>query len=154
MKLLRAPAILTSNVFKDKKYSASLGNLFQCLTTLLVIKTFFLTSNLSLKPFPLVLSQQTPQSVYPLFSCSFRLDTGHKSEIPFASIPNVPVVEPLDPSRPPQVIFAHQQDWGECHLVSHVFDHLSLPGSSSIKLKLVTVVDMMDTFFSWICFSC
>ncbi|KAK4833105.1 LOW QUALITY PROTEIN: hypothetical protein QYF61_027771 [Mycteria americana] len=57
-----APSNLTSNVSRDGASTTSLGNLFQCLTTL-IVKNFFLKSSLnlpslSLKPLLLVLSQQ------------------------------------------------------------------------------------------------
>ena len=59
----QSPSSLTLSVSRDGTSSTSLCNLFQCSTTL-IIKNFFLISsrNLpshSLKPFPLVLSQQT-----------------------------------------------------------------------------------------------
>ncbi|KAK4814468.1 hypothetical protein QYF61_018986 [Mycteria americana] len=62
IRLLRAPSNLTLNVSRDGASTTSLGNLFQCLTTLMV-KNFFLKSSLnlpslSLKPLLLVLSQQ------------------------------------------------------------------------------------------------
>ncbi|KAK4814100.1 hypothetical protein QYF61_008195 [Mycteria americana] len=62
IRLLRAPSNLTSNVSRDGASTTSLGNLFQCLTTLMV-KNLFLKSSLnlpslSLKPLLLVLSQQ------------------------------------------------------------------------------------------------
>ncbi|KAK4807049.1 hypothetical protein QYF61_018390 [Mycteria americana] len=57
-----APSNLTLNVSRDGASNTSLGNLFQCFTTL-IVKKFFLISSLnlpsfSLKPLPLVLSQQ------------------------------------------------------------------------------------------------
>ncbi|KAK4832076.1 hypothetical protein QYF61_020632 [Mycteria americana] len=60
--LLQAPSNLTLNVARDGASTTSLGNLFQCFTTL-IVKNFFLISSLnlpsfSLKPLPLVLSQQ------------------------------------------------------------------------------------------------
>jgi len=60
MRLLRATSSLALNASRDGASTASLGNLFQCVTTLWV-KNFLLISNLnlpclSLKPFPLVLS--------------------------------------------------------------------------------------------------
>ena len=63
MRLLRAPSSLALNVSKDGASPTSLGNLFHCFTTL-IGKNFFLVFSLnlpsfSLKPFPLVLSQQT-----------------------------------------------------------------------------------------------
>ncbi|KAK4810670.1 hypothetical protein QYF61_007470 [Mycteria americana] len=62
IRLLRAPSNLTLNVSRDGASTTSLGNLFQCLTTL-IVKNFFLKSSLnlpslSLKPLLLVLSQQ------------------------------------------------------------------------------------------------
>ncbi|KAK4818403.1 hypothetical protein QYF61_012324 [Mycteria americana] len=62
MRLLRAPSNLTLNVSRDGASTTSLGNLVQCFTTL-IVKNFFLISSLnlpscSLKPLPLVLSQQ------------------------------------------------------------------------------------------------
>jgi len=63
-RLPRATSSLTFNACRDGASTASLGNLFQCITTLCV-KNFFLISNLnlpclSLRPFPLVLSLSTP----------------------------------------------------------------------------------------------
>ncbi|KAK4819472.1 LOW QUALITY PROTEIN: hypothetical protein QYF61_004698 [Mycteria americana] len=60
--LLRAPSNLTLNVSRDGASTTSLGNLFQCFTTL-IVKNFFLQSSLnlpslSLKLLLLVLSQQ------------------------------------------------------------------------------------------------
>ena len=57
------PQSLTLNVSKDGASTTSLSKLFHCFTTL-IAKNFLLTSNLnlpsfSLKPFPLLLSQQT-----------------------------------------------------------------------------------------------
>ncbi|KAK4812466.1 LOW QUALITY PROTEIN: hypothetical protein QYF61_026459 [Mycteria americana] len=62
IRLLRARSNLTLNVARDGASTASLGNLGQCLTTL-IVKNFFLKSSLnlpslSLKPLLLVLSQQ------------------------------------------------------------------------------------------------
>ncbi|KAK4826482.1 hypothetical protein QYF61_009478 [Mycteria americana] len=62
IRLLRAPSNLTLNVSRDGASATSLGNLSQCLTTL-IVKHFFLKSSLnlpsfSLKPLLLVLSQQ------------------------------------------------------------------------------------------------
>ncbi|KAK4827187.1 hypothetical protein QYF61_015149, partial [Mycteria americana] len=59
---VRAPSNLTLNVSRDGASTTSLGNLFQCLTTL-TVKNFFLKSSLnlpslSLKPLLLVLSPQ------------------------------------------------------------------------------------------------
>ncbi|KAK4829612.1 hypothetical protein QYF61_005739 [Mycteria americana] len=59
-RLLKAPSNLALNTSKDGASTTSLGNLFQCLTTL-IGKNFFLISNLnlpsfSLKPLPLALS--------------------------------------------------------------------------------------------------
>jgi len=61
--LLRAPSNLALNTAREGAATASLGNLFQSLTTL-TVKNFFLISHLNLpsfssKPFPLVLSLQT-----------------------------------------------------------------------------------------------
>ena len=63
LRLLRAPFNLALNASRDGASTTSLGNLFQCFTTLCV-KNFLLISNLnlpclSLKPFPLVLSLST-----------------------------------------------------------------------------------------------
>ena len=72
IRLLRAPSSLTLSVSRDGEPTPSLGNLLQCLTTL-IIKNLFLISNLNLpsfswKPFPLVLSQPTLlQSLSPSF---------------------------------------------------------------------------------------
>jgi len=62
-RLLRAPSNLALNTAREGAATAPLGNLFQCLTTLMV-KNFFLISNLNLpsfhlKLFPLVLSLHT-----------------------------------------------------------------------------------------------
>jgi len=59
-RLLKASSKLDMNTAKDGASTVSLGNLFQCLTTL-IVKNFFLRSNLnlptfSLKPLLLVLS--------------------------------------------------------------------------------------------------
>ena len=59
-RLLKALSSLASNTCRDGASTASLGNLFQCLSTL-IGKNFFLISNLnppsfSLKPLTLVLS--------------------------------------------------------------------------------------------------
>ena len=61
--VFRAPSSLILSVSRDGASTTSLGNLFQCFTTL-IIKTFFLISNQNLPscsviPFLLVLSQQT-----------------------------------------------------------------------------------------------
>jgi len=63
-RLLRAPSNLALNPAREGAVTASLGNLGQCFTNLMV-KNFFLISHLnlpsfSLKPFPLVLSLHTP----------------------------------------------------------------------------------------------
>ena len=63
-RLPRATSSLALNACRDGASTASLGNLFQCVTTLFV-KNFLLISNLNLpclnfKPFPLVLSQLFP----------------------------------------------------------------------------------------------
>ena len=65
--VLRAPSSLTLGVFKGGAPTTSLGNLCQCLTSL-IVKNFFPMSNLNLpsfsvKPFPLVLSQLDPAKV-------------------------------------------------------------------------------------------
>jgi len=62
-RLLRAPSNLALSTAREGAATASLGSLGQCLTTLMV-KNFFLISNLnlpsfSLEPFPLVLSLHT-----------------------------------------------------------------------------------------------
>ena len=59
-RLLKVPFNLALNASRQGTSTASLGNLFQCLTTL-IVKTLFITSNInqpsfSLKPLPLVLS--------------------------------------------------------------------------------------------------
>jgi len=61
-RLLKAPSSLALNTAREGAATASLGNLCQCLTTL-VVKNFFLISSLNLpsfsfKPLPLVLLQQ------------------------------------------------------------------------------------------------
>ncbi|KAK4823599.1 hypothetical protein QYF61_003799 [Mycteria americana] len=78
----RAPSNLTLNVSRDGASTTSLGNLFQCLTTL-IIKNFFLISSLnlssfSLKPLLLFLSLQALlKSLFPLsrFKPSRQLST-------------------------------------------------------------------------------
>ena len=75
--LPRATSSLALNASRDGASTTSLGNLFQCVTTLCV-KNFLLISYLnlpclSLKPFPLALSLSTfisvvPTPVYTLFS--------------------------------------------------------------------------------------
>jgi len=60
---LRAPSNLALNTSREEAATASLGNLCQCFT-ILMVKNFFLVSNLnlpsfSLQPFPLVLSVHT-----------------------------------------------------------------------------------------------
>jgi len=60
---LRAPSNLALNFSRDGVSTASLGNLLQCFTTL-ILKKFFVISSLNLpslrlKPLLLVLSQQT-----------------------------------------------------------------------------------------------
>jgi len=60
-RLLKAPSSLALNT-REWTSTASLGNLFQCLTTL-IVKNFSLIANLDLpsfglKPLPLVLSLQ------------------------------------------------------------------------------------------------
>jgi len=62
VRLLRAPSNLTLNVSMDGASATSLGSLFQCFTTL-IVKDFFVVSNLNLlsfsfKPLSLVLSEQ------------------------------------------------------------------------------------------------
>jgi len=62
IRLLRAPSRLALHVSEDEASTTSLGNLFQCLITLILKSLFLFNLNLpssSLKPFPLVLSQQT-----------------------------------------------------------------------------------------------
>ena len=60
--LLRAPSNLTLNVSRDGASTTSLGNLFQCFTTLIVKNFFFISSlnlpSFSLNPLPLALLQQ------------------------------------------------------------------------------------------------
>ena len=51
-RLLRAPSNLALNTSREGASTVSLGNLFQCFTTLMV-KNFFLISNLYLPPFSL-----------------------------------------------------------------------------------------------------
>ena len=62
IRLLRDPSNLTLNVSRDGASTTSLGNLFQCFTTLSVKNAFLISSlnlpSFSLKPSPLVLSQQ------------------------------------------------------------------------------------------------
>ena len=41
IRLLRAPFSLTLNASRDEAYTSTLGNLFQCLTTL-TVKSFFI----------------------------------------------------------------------------------------------------------------
>ena len=63
IKLLRALSSLAWNVFRDGASTITLGNLFQCLITL-IIKDYFLISSpnipsLIVKTFPLSLSQKS-----------------------------------------------------------------------------------------------
>ena len=51
-RLLKAPSNLTLSTSRERASTSTLGNLFQCLTTL-TIKNFFLTSNLNLSSFSL-----------------------------------------------------------------------------------------------------
>lgn len=51
-RLLKAPTSLAFNSCRNAAFTASLGNLFQCLTAL-VIKNFFLMYNLNLHSFNL-----------------------------------------------------------------------------------------------------
>ena len=62
IRVLKAWSSQTLSVSKNRAFTTFLGNMCQCLTTL--VKKFYLISNLnlpsfSLRPFPLVLSQQT-----------------------------------------------------------------------------------------------
>jgi len=54
MWLLGAPSNLTLNVSRDEASADSLGNVLQCFTTL-ILKNFFLVSNLNLLSFILKL---------------------------------------------------------------------------------------------------
>ena len=68
IRLLRALSNLTLNIPRDGACTTSLGNLFQCFTTL-TVKKFFLISSLklfsfSLKPLPLVLLQEALQIIH------------------------------------------------------------------------------------------
>ena len=68
-RLLRAPSSLILSISRDRASTTSLINLCQCLT-ILNLGNFFLISSpnlpfLSLKPFPLVLLQQTPLKSLP-----------------------------------------------------------------------------------------
>ena len=64
--------VLALNTYREGTSTASLGNVFQCLTTL-IIKNFFLRPSLnlpsfSLKPLPLVLSLHAlAKSPFPAF---------------------------------------------------------------------------------------
>ena len=79
--VLRAPSSLTLGVSRDGAPTTSPGNLCQCLTTL-IVKAFFLISNINLLPlslqqFPLALSQQTLlKSLFPSYS-PFWVLRGH-----------------------------------------------------------------------------
>jgi len=59
-RLLKAPSNLALDTAREGADTASLGNLFQCLNTLIIKNFFFITSlnlsSFSLKPLPLVLS--------------------------------------------------------------------------------------------------
>ena len=79
IKELRTLSSLTLNVSRDGASTASQDFLFQCLT-IFIVKNYFLISDLnlppfSLKPFPLVLSQQTllkslsPSYLWPPYRC-------------------------------------------------------------------------------------
>ena len=78
-RLPRATSFLTLNASRDGASTTSLGNLFQCVTTLCV-KNFLLISNLnlhclSLKTFPLVLSLSTLVNSYsPSWAGGLKLD--------------------------------------------------------------------------------
>jgi len=63
-RLLKAPSNLAFNTAREGAATTSLGNLFKCLP-ILIVKNFFLISNLnlpffSLKPLSLVLSLHAP----------------------------------------------------------------------------------------------
>ena len=71
IRLLRVLSSLTLNISKDGTSTTTLGNMFQCLITL-IAKNFFLISSLnlpsfSLKPLPLVLSETLLRSLYSSF---------------------------------------------------------------------------------------
>ena len=91
-RLPRATSSLALNASRDGASTTSLGNLFQCITTLCV-KNFLLISNLnlpclSLKPFPLVLSLfNLINSHSPLlFICSLQVLEGHNEVSPEPSL--------------------------------------------------------------------
>ncbi|KAK4830120.1 hypothetical protein QYF61_008547 [Mycteria americana] len=68
IRLLRALSNLTLNISNDGASTTSLGNLFQCLSTLIINNSFLLSSQnvptFSLKPLPLVLSLQALVHVF------------------------------------------------------------------------------------------
>ncbi|KAK4808555.1 hypothetical protein QYF61_009858 [Mycteria americana] len=101
IRLLRALSNLTWNVSRDGASTTSLGNLFQCLTTL-IVKNFFLKSSLnlpflSLKPLLLVLSQQALLKLLEGFYKVSRQPSLLQAEQPQLSQP-VLVGEVLQPS--------------------------------------------------------
>jgi len=72
IRLPKALSRLALNVSRGGASTTSLGNLFQCLTTL-TVEDFFLMSNLNLpflplKPFPLILSPDLAKESVPFFS--------------------------------------------------------------------------------------
>jgi len=81
IRLFRAPSSPALNISKDRAFTASPGNLCQCLTILIGYKEKgFYNLNLpsfSLKSFPLVLSQQTmlKKKSVSLFPTAPPLDT-------------------------------------------------------------------------------
>ena len=90
-RLPRATSSLALNVSRDGASTASVGILFQCVTTLCV-KNFLLISNLnlpclSLRPFPLVLSLSTlVNSCSPSCICSLQVLEGHNEISPELSL--------------------------------------------------------------------
>ena len=117
-RLLRAPSNLALNTVREGAATASLGNLCQGLTTLMV-KNFFLMSNLNLpsfsvQPFPLVLSLHTlVNSPSPAFLQATQILAGCSKVIPEPSLlqaeqPQLPqpvltgeVLQPSDHPRGP-----------------------------------------------------
>ncbi|NXW03176.1 LTN1 ligase, partial [Fregetta grallaria] len=69
---VKAPSSLTLNVPRDGASTASLGNMFQCFTTLIVKKIFLISSlnlpSFSLKPLPLVKARSAAREVIATYS--------------------------------------------------------------------------------------
>jgi len=88
--LLKPPPNLTLNVSRGGAPTTSLGNLFQCSTTLAVKDLFLITSlnrlSFSLKPLPLVPSQQLLLRNFSQFIFSIQ----HLEDLPEKAEGNIP----------------------------------------------------------------